>query len=167
VYGGGPPNGPFLYADQDIVNAILASRCSPEVIALEHRFAPHPPFRELVVVDEQGLRCRYPDGSEPYVLHHVLAKPWLTYTRTNAYCRLLRRLLLGADVELRLHPDQVPLRLRAGKLAGVARLHADTRASLWAQRGRLGLRRGARHLVRHGSRAADDDPALSAQPIRL
>jgi hypothetical protein len=141
VYRGGPSDAPFLYCDQDVLNAVLAAPGSPEVLVLEHRLAPHPPFEDLAVIDEQRLRCRYSDGVEPYLLHHVLAKPWSAHTSTNTYSRFLRRLLLGPGVDLQLLPNQVPVRLRGGGAAAAARLNAHVRASIRAQRGRLGLRR--------------------------
>jgi hypothetical protein len=138
--GGGPPDSPFLHNDQDLLNAILASRGAPELVVLEHRLAPHPPFRGLVAVDEQGLSCRYHDGVQPYVLHHVLGKPWAAHTRINMYSRLLPRLVLAPDVELRLRPDQVPRRLRGTRVAAAVRLASSGRASLREQRARLRLR---------------------------
>jgi len=47
-------------------------------------------------------------GAEPYFLHHVRAKPWLEPVAPNPYTRLLPRLLLEADVALRLGPDELP-----------------------------------------------------------
>jgi hypothetical protein len=138
LYGGGPANAPFLYYDQDLLNAVLAGPASPEVVALAHQLAPHPPFKRLTLVDERRLVCRYPDGTEPYVLHHVLAKPWTAHTRTNIYSSLLRRLLFAADVELQLQPERVPLRLRNSRAAAVARLNSGFRASLREKRVRVG-----------------------------
>jgi lipopolysaccharide biosynthesis glycosyltransferase len=110
---------PFLYADQDLLNAILASRVEPErVVRLDHRLAPAPPFSGLGVVDEANLRCAYEDGTEPYVLHHILpAKPWLEPTHHGIYSRLLRRLLIAGDGPIQVPREKVPLRLRGGPLA--------------------------------------------------
>jgi hypothetical protein len=117
----------FLYGDQDVLNAILASElvASERVEALPHRFAPTPPFGRLRVVDRRTLRCRYRDGVEPYLLHNFFRKPWLVRMRSSAYSRLLTRSLLEPDVELRLAPEMVPLRMRTGPLAGAARLSVD------------------------------------------
>jgi hypothetical protein len=113
------PDYPFLYGDQDVLNAILASdRVPPErFLALEHRLAPTPPFGRLRVHDEASLRCAYPDGTEPYAVHHFATKPWLEPTHHGVYSRLLRRALIGPGLEVAVDPAELPLRLRAGVLA--------------------------------------------------
>ena len=47
------------------------------VVALDRRLAATPPFRDLRANDVDTLRCAYPDGTEPYVLHQYVRKPWL------------------------------------------------------------------------------------------
>jgi hypothetical protein len=117
---------PFLYADQDVLNAILCTRLDrDQLVAVETRLAALPPFDGLRLLDEGSMRCSYRDGSEPYVLHHFARKPWLAPTRSNVYSRLLTRLLLGSDVALRLEPTDLPLRLRTGGAARAARLVTD------------------------------------------
>jgi hypothetical protein len=124
-------SAPFYFADQDVVNAVLAALLTPdEILCLEHRLAPHPPFTDVAVVDEQQLSCVSRDGTHPYLLHHTLAKPWLKPTPVNAYSRLLPRLLFASDVALRLRPEQVPLRLRTGRLGHVDRARADVQARM-------------------------------------
>ena len=106
---------PFLYADQDVLNAILAAAVEPErVVALDNRLAPNPPYRGLSVADEATLRCAYRDGTEPYVVHQYVRKPWLEATYDGAYSRLLRRLLTAGDVAVRVPGEAIPSRLRAG-----------------------------------------------------
>jgi hypothetical protein len=144
-YGKGGLSDPFYFADQDVLNAIVAARLEQgEIMALEQRLAPHPPFGGLRLVDRESLVCRYPDGVQPFLLHHVLGKPWLKATRTSIYSLLLSRLLLASDVALRLEPGQLPLRLRAGWLAGADRERANAQAFVYAharrQLGRLGIR---------------------------
>lgn len=139
-HGTGSAEDPFFYYDQDVLNAVL-SGASEETVVLDERLAPHPPFSGLELVDAETLRCRYPDGTEPFVVHHVLAKPWLAATRVNVYQRLLRRVLLAPDVPLRLDAAELPLRLRDGFAAAVDRARADLVARAGAVRGRLGLRR--------------------------
>ena len=34
------------------------------------------PFTRSGDVDERALRCEYPDGARPYVVHHWPGKPW-------------------------------------------------------------------------------------------
>jgi hypothetical protein len=112
------PDYPFLYGDQDVFNAILASRVKPEqIVALPNRLAPNPPFRGLRPLDKSGLRWAYEDGTEPYVVHHHTAKPWLEPTYDGVYSRLLRRLLADADASVRVPKRQIPLRMRGGLAA--------------------------------------------------
>jgi hypothetical protein len=112
------PDYPFLYGDQDVFNAILASRVPRErVIGLPNRLAPNPPFGGLRPVDERGLRWAYDDGVEPYVVHHHTAKPWLEPTYDGVYSRLLGRLLASTDVSVRVPRRQIPLRMRSGLAA--------------------------------------------------
>jgi hypothetical protein len=135
-YGGAKLQDPFYFADQDVLNALLSSRFEPEELAfIDHRLAPHPPFPGVSLLDAQSLTCRYTDGSEPFLLHHVLAKPWLKATRWNVYSALLPRLLLAPDVAVRLDPRLVPLRLREGWAAAIDRRRADVTAVLSAGAG--------------------------------
>jgi hypothetical protein len=112
---------PLQLADQDVLNAVLCTRPSDRTLRLEHGLAPEPPFQGLRLRDGQTLRCVYDDGSEPYVLHHLGAKPWLVPMRDSPYSRLLARLLLGPGVEVNVSEPDVPLRLRNGPLAGASR----------------------------------------------
>jgi hypothetical protein len=116
------PDYPFLYGDQDVFNAILASRIEPgELVALPNRLAPNPPFEGLRVVDEESLRVAHRDGVEPQAIHHYTTKPWLEPTHHGVYSRLLRRLLIGADVPVRVDAAEIPMRFRAGLRAWLAR----------------------------------------------
>jgi hypothetical protein len=118
----------LLYADQDVLNAILAARVEAErMIVLDPRLAPVPPFEGLRVVDERSLRCAYDDGVEPYVVHHFIVKPWLEPTHHGVYSRLLRRLLIGDDVAIRVPERMLPLRLRRGPLAYAERMRVNAR----------------------------------------
>jgi hypothetical protein len=148
---------PFYFADMDVFNAVAGSTLNPEeILAVEHRFAPNPPFTDLTLVDAERLVCRYPDASQPFLLHHILSKPWLKATRVNLYSMLLPRVLLAPDVTVRLSPEQLPLRLREGRLAAADRRRADAQAFLYThgrrQLGRLQIRtrlraRRARHAA--------------------
>jgi hypothetical protein len=122
------PDYPFLFADQDLLNAILATRVRPErIVALQDRLAPIPPFERLRVLDERRLRCADPEGTEPYVLHHYLSKPWLEPTHHGVYSRLLRRLLVGPDLAVRVPESELPLRFRSGPLALAERTRINAR----------------------------------------
>jgi len=121
---------PFLYADQDVLNAILAARVAPaDLVALDARLSPLPPFADVRIRDERTLRCTV-GALEPYVLHHWLVKPWLEETHHGVYSRLLRRLLLGDDVAISVPGELIPLRLRRGVRAFTARNRINARERL-------------------------------------
>jgi hypothetical protein len=150
---------PFYFGDQDVLNAIVAARLEPdEIVLLEHRLAPHPPFAGLRLVDTERVLCHYADGAQPYLLHHTHKKPWLKATRSNIYSLLLPRFLLAPDLAVRLEPEELPLRLREGWLAAADRRRASAQALVHAhtrkQLGRFGIRtrlaaRRRRHAAAH------------------
>jgi hypothetical protein len=144
------PSYPLFYMEQDVLNAVLASRVARDrVVALPHRLVPNPPFPGLRVLDEAALRCAYPDGTEPYALHHFAVKPWLEPARHGPYSRLLRRLLTGADLPIRVSEEELPLRLRSGVRAWLDRKRVDVGETIhWHVREPLAARlrsRSARH----------------------
>lgn len=142
VIANGAPAYPFYFLDQDVLNAILAIRPSTDdLLVLEHRLAPHPPFSGVRIRDQDTLDCAYDDGVHPFLLHHIQAKPWLAPVRQTVYSQLLRRLLLAEDLPIRVPPGRVPLRLREGKLASVDRARAEAVARWRRARARIGLRR--------------------------
>jgi hypothetical protein len=125
------PDYPLLYADQDVMNAIVAARVDAErTVILEGRLAPVPPFPGLRVTDEADLVCTYEDGERPYVVHHHIVKPWLVPTEDGVYSRLLRRLLVGEDLAVRVPIEEVPLRFRSGLRASAARHRIKARERL-------------------------------------
>ena len=116
------PDYPLLYLDQDVLNAVLASSLAAgRVLTLERRLEAIPPFEGLRLVDAGSLRCAYEDGTEPLVVHHFSAKPWLEATPDGVYTRLLRRLLLGPDLAIRVPERDLPRHLRAGFLGDAVR----------------------------------------------
>jgi hypothetical protein len=122
MWGRDEPGYALRYADQDVLNAVLASRVEPErVVALDDRLVPVPPFSGLRVADSESLRCVYIDGSEPYAVHHFIVKPWLEPTYDGVYSQLLRRLLAGPGLAIRVPDEMIPRRFRAGALAYVER----------------------------------------------
>jgi hypothetical protein len=136
---------PFYFPDMDVFNALVSTRLEPnEIVMLENRFATVPPFHDLELVDPERLVVRFRDGEQPFLLHHIIAKPWLRATRSNIYSFLLPRLLLAPDVALRLKPEQVPLRLREGRRAAADRRRAHMQAFVYEegrrQLGRFGVR---------------------------
>jgi hypothetical protein len=127
---------PWLYADQDVLNAILATRVEKERIeVLDERLASTPPFAGLRIVDEGSLHCAYEDGAEPWLVHHHVVKPWLEPTHHGIYSRLLRRLLIGSDLAIRIPDSEVPPHLRSGLRAWARRTGVNAR-----QRGRWHVR---------------------------
>jgi hypothetical protein len=120
------PDHPLLFLDQDVLNAILCTRVEPErVVGLDAGLAPIQPFRGLRLLDEGRLRCAYADGTEPFVVHHFIRKPWLDRVYHGIYSRLLARSLLGDDVAIRVPEEAIPLRLRNGVLARLERKRVD------------------------------------------
>jgi hypothetical protein len=110
---------PFKYRDQDVLNLVLAvHRRKDDLVVLERRLAPCPPFYALRVVDERTLECRFRDGVQPYLLHHITDKPWLRPTPPTPYSQLLPRLLLAEDLPIRLTPADLPVQLRPGVVGG-------------------------------------------------
>ena len=95
----------------------------------------------LEITDANLLRCEYSDGTEPMVLHHIQRKPWLSPMPSNAYSRLLTRLLVTPDLPLRVPPATIPLRLRDGKLASIDRRWISVRDAVTQRRRSLGIRR--------------------------
>jgi hypothetical protein len=121
------PGYAFAYADQDVLNAILATRGGDGVVVLEERLAATPPFEGLRIRDERGLACEYEDGAEPYLVHHHVVRPWLEQTEHGVYSRLLRRLLVGGDVAIRVPEADVAPWLRSGPRAWAMRARHDLR----------------------------------------
>jgi hypothetical protein len=114
---------PYYFADQDVLNAVLATKVDPgRVEVLERRDVAILPFEGLRMVARDGIRCAYDDGTEPYAVHHLmLAKPWLREGVDNLYSRLLRRLLSGDDLAVRVPGDRIPRWLRRGALGYASR----------------------------------------------
>ena len=139
--GKGTPSDPFYFPDQDAWNAVLASTVEPERLwVLENRLAPFPPFGGLELDRSLPAGCRYPDGEVPYFVHCISRKPWLASTPRSVYTELLKRLLFGDDVPVRLRPEDVPRRLRTGLVARVAGVVAEGSAWVAGKRGKLGIR---------------------------
>ena len=135
---------PLLHAEEDVINAVLAARAhADQLVAFDRRLSASPPFEGLRVADERTLRCAYDDGTEPYVVHHWLAKPWLEPTHHGVYSQLLRRLLVGDDVAIRVPEDEIPLRFRSGLRAYAERKRINARERLrWHVGEPLAARRG-------------------------
>ncbi|MGI8461994.1 MAG: hypothetical protein ACR2OC_10225 [Solirubrobacterales bacterium] len=131
-YGRNERDYPFIYPEQDVLNAVIQTRDEPESVEiLEYRLAPAQPFDGLELDDLGALRCVYPDGREPYVVHHILPeKPWLEPMYDGIYSRLLKRLLVGPDLAIVVPSTMLPLRMRRGPLARLERLRVDISVKL-------------------------------------
>lgn len=122
---------PLAAGDQDALNAVLMSLVPAEAIEVlpgDERPVWHND--SVRVIDEDRLVCSYL-GTPTKLLHADGAqKPWERRAwwriEEDAYVLLLRRLILGDDLVLRVHPNEVPIWLRdgiSGRLALKA-LHA-------------------------------------------
>jgi hypothetical protein len=121
-WGSNDRDYPFLYADQDVLNAILATAVEPaQSEVLDQRLSATPPFRGLRLTDEAALACGYADGERPFVVHQYVRKPWIEATYDGIYSRLLRRLLVGDGIAIRPPVEDVPVRLRDGPEGRAAR----------------------------------------------
>ena len=126
LFGDADEDYPFLYPEQDVLNAILCTVIEDTTVErLTNRLAPNPPFPGLELIDAESLRVAYDDGTRPYVLHHFHRKPWIDPIYHGLYSRLLARLLLGEDIAVTVPPEMVPLRLRGGPLARAERARVD------------------------------------------
>ncbi len=116
----------FRYIDQDVLNAILCTRVSPDqVTVLPPEAAPVPPFRGLRLTGATPLRCVNGDDSEPYVVHQFVRKPWVEPMYHSPYSELLARAWRSPDAPVRLPEDEIPLRMRTGLLARIERRRVD------------------------------------------
>jgi hypothetical protein len=140
------PDYPFRFMDQDVLNAVLCARTGEgELVVEEPRLAPHQPYRGLHLDDEVKLRCSYPDGTRPYVLHQYLEKPWVRPMYHGIYSKLLSRLWLSDDLPVRLPVEEVPRRMRHGALARIERRLVDAADLVrWYARDVIPERLGAR-----------------------
>ena len=117
---------PFRYLDQDVLNAVLCTRPEPERIeTIDPSLAPVPPFRDLRPVAASGLRCVGADGTEPYVVHQFVRKPWIEAMYHGIYSELLRRAWLDPAAPLRMPVAEIPRRMRPGVLPRIERRAVD------------------------------------------
>jgi len=150
---------PTWDTDQDALNALLMSEVADDqVVDLPDMVIP-PELYRVKLVDRESAACTL-DGRRLRLVHYTgLPKPWSrrgwTRSRGDAYTRLLPRLLFGADVPLRLDPDEVPPWLRASRLGaatlstlGVANTSARALASLLPDRAEARLRELRARLAR-------------------
>lgn len=121
---------PFLWGDQDILNAILMSETpadSIHVLPPELVGVPHWPHyaKGAKLVDRRTLRVTE-NGTPLAVLHYWdHPKPWLPAARSQlafaAYVESMARLLAADDVAIRLPSSAVPEWLRSGLVGQLSR----------------------------------------------
>lgn len=116
------PGYPFRYPEQDVLNALLAAQADHDrVVTLPNVLAANPPYTGLRITDLAAARCSYRDGTEPFVLHQFVRKPWLEPMYHGIYPRLFARLLLGRGLAIGVPESWVPRRMRSGALARIER----------------------------------------------
>jgi hypothetical protein len=140
--GNGRPEDPFFYPDMDVLNALVGPALPLDSFVLaDESTVAYWPFTNVRVLDETTLAVEGPGGVRPILLHHILAKPWITAVASTAYSHLMVRLLSRDDVAIHVPPNLVPRHLRQGLSAALARVLVDGRARLRQSfRGRLRLR---------------------------
>lgn len=147
------PDYPYLYADQDVLNAILATSVDAAAVeALDQRLAPTPPFRGLRVND---AGCAYRDGTKPYLVHQYLRKPWLEETYDGVYSQLLRLRLTAGEGPIEVPAEQLPVQLRSDAEGRAARRRINAQDYLrWHLGDRLPAAIGSRVERRRRRREA-------------
>jgi hypothetical protein len=116
-------NNPCAAPDQDALNAILASEYPTEALAIQSQYEEiYGRFlRQVRIVNLQTLACKY-GQHDITILHSIRSpKPWEAKTvksllRRFAYVKLLRRLLTGTDVLIKVPTEDLPMVYRPGVL---------------------------------------------------
>jgi hypothetical protein len=148
---------PFWGGDQDAINALLMSEVETgTAVELPQEEGPSPELlHDVRIVDEHTLECEL-RGHRPYLLHYWGGpKPWArnAWMRVSrdAYVRLMPRVLVGADVTVRLDPAELPLWLRPTP-AGRGALAVLSGVNRTARRVLKRMPRGARSRMAGGIR---------------
>jgi hypothetical protein len=158
-YTRGRQEDPMQFCDQDALNAVLMAEMPQD--ALKIWPVQCAPFGSMLmssvrVVDERKLAC-FCGGRPTLIVHnsggstpweHGLA-PVLRKWRP-AYVRLLRRVLSGPDIAIRIPQNDLPLWLRGGRTGAV--IERPLSAMVSATRGarRMRARRLRRSLATQG-----------------
>lgn len=140
-FGGGTHSDPYYFCDQDVLNAMFATRFHDVVAPRSYELVALPPFSDLEPTPGNVPLCRFEDGRDaPYILHHILAKPWLAKTPWSVYAELFRHLTTRSG-PLFLANNEVPPRLGSRPLAPLDRRRVSLQLELHARlRGKLGIR---------------------------
>jgi hypothetical protein len=121
---GGDADGPTAQADQDALNALLMSEYPQDAVSLEladgqvHR----SDLYRVRLLDARRLTCRFRHGT-PLILHASRTpKPWQQHGAVHdAYFALLRRLLVGPDLQIRVPASMIDEFLLPGVAGWVER----------------------------------------------
>lgn len=127
-----PPEWPTLgfeplgLADQDALNVMMGAEASADAVWVGRatRTVHADQLGHVEVLDRRALTCRY-RGESPVVLHYGLSpkawerRGWRRIRSSDAYVRLLRRVLFEPDVPVPLDPRETPVWLRP-RFGGVA-----------------------------------------------
>jgi len=120
VFAGPSMGRPFWTADQDTLNAFLMSEIPPsavEILPATQEVYPDGLIRTRII-DPRTLECSWV-GHRPLILHHSMnPKIWSPNgwrrVRRDAYTLLFGRVVCGNDVQVRMHPKDLPIWLRPG-----------------------------------------------------
>ena len=153
-FGTKAPSDPVSLPDQDALNALLMSVIPPEAIAElpPEEQATRGDLTRVQIIDEQRLTC-FLDGRPTTILHYTRnPKAWERSNwwrvRWDAFTLLMPRVLLAADVPLRVKATMIPVWARSGRLS-----HACLRGLDLGHRVAAPLWRKARKALRsRGSR---------------
>jgi hypothetical protein len=136
-------DSPFRDGDQDALNALLMSEVPEDAVGeLPASGEAHPDaLLDVQVLDAGNLVCAI-DGNHVTILHASgrpkvwHAEGWRRVRARDAHTRLLPRVLLAADVPLRLDPTELPVWLRDGRKgsASVRGIEAAARAEAHVRR---------------------------------
>ncbi len=154
LYEGASHTSPCVAGDQDALNAILASEYPIEALAIQSKYEEifGRFLRQVRIVNLQALACKY--GQHDITILHSNGgpKPWEAKTvksllRRFAYVKLLRRLLTGTDVPIKVPTEDLAMLYRPGVLGQLllfglsilnAPFYASGQGSLeanWAKKG--------------------------------
>jgi hypothetical protein len=120
---------PFLWGDQDVLNALLMSEVATERVAVldpAHVGVTEWPDEARAVVEDRRTLRTSEDGRPLALIHYWdFPKPWMPgawkQLRSPAYADLMARLLSADDVPVRLPASSVPRWLRDDLVGRVAR----------------------------------------------
>ncbi|MBA2750517.1 MAG: hypothetical protein H0U45_17760, partial [Tatlockia sp.] len=115
IYEGASVDCPYAKADQDALNAVLASSYPQNSLEIHSNkgeiFLPF--LNRVKIVDIKTLACKYGDCDVTILHSNDQPKPWEVKNiplliKQYSYARLLRRLFIGEDVAIKLASSDLP-----------------------------------------------------------